>query len=100
MALIHRLIQAPSETTRAMLARRMGLRKDEAVPGPWGAVLLVQGQVADLFAAVDVGAKAAPVSVREVWGNCPQHLNTVAFWGTAADVRQVLSALKNEGELA
>ena len=43
MALIHRLIQAPSETTRAMLARRMGLRKDEAVPGPWGAVLLVQG---------------------------------------------------------
>ena len=56
--------------------------------------------MADLFAAVDVGAKAAPVSVREVWGNCPQHLNTVAFWGTAADVRQVLSALKNEGVLA
>ena len=100
MPLTYRLIQAPSEATREMLARRMGLRKDEPVPGSWGAVLLVQGQVADLFAAVDLGTKAAPVAAREVWGNCPQHITTVAFLGTQADVRQVLSALKSDGVLA
>ena len=40
------------------------------------------------------------MAAREVWGNCPQHITTVAFLGTQADVRQVLSALKSEGVLA
>ena len=63
----------------------------------WGAVLMLQGSVPDLFYAADIGAKISPVVVAEVVGNCPQNIVTMAFVGNVADVRQVLDALKNEG---
>lgn len=92
------VILSPSGECRAMLLRRMSLRKSEDPDAfRWGGVLLVQGQVAQLMSAVDVATKAARVDAREVWGNCPQHITTVAFMGDAADVLQALQALKDRG---
>lgn len=102
MALTYRLILAPSESTKRMLARRMtfGLAREEAEnlhQRSWGAVLLVQGPMPEIFYAADLGAKTSPVWTAEVAGNCPQNIISMAFVGGVADVKQVLSALKSGG---
>jgi hypothetical protein len=84
-----------------MLAGRMPAGEEETLKSAsWGAVLLVQGPLAELYYAADVGAKTSPVVVMEVAGNCPQHIVTMAFIGAVADVKQVLATLKNEGVIA
>jgi hypothetical protein len=105
MPLGYRFINAPSEFTKRMLLRRMsfGRAADDAETLnaiAWGAVLLVQGTIPELFYAVDVGTKASAVYVGEVLGNCPQNIVSMAFVGSVADVRQVLAALKSEGVVA
>ena len=105
MALAYRLILAPSESTKRMLTRRMtfGRAAEDAEKlqrQSWGAVLLVQGAVPEIFYAADVGAKISPVLTAEVVGNCPQNIISMAFVGNVADVKQVLAALKNEGVIA
>ena len=104
MALSYKLINSPSESTRRLLTRRMLVGRPEEEENirfaSWGAVLLVQGTVPDMFGAVDVGTKASPVLVTEVIGSCPQNIVTMAFIGNVADVKQVLSALKSEGVIA
>jgi hypothetical protein len=62
----------------------------------WGAALLVQGIIPEIFYAADVGSKVGNVYVGEVVGNCPQHVNTIVFIGNVSDVNQVFAALKNE----
>lgn len=95
------LILSPSEDCREVLLRRMAL-EEPLPPGAaeWGGVLLVQGRVAQLMAAVDIATKAAMVCAREVWGNCPQHITTIAFIGDAAEVRQAMNALRDRGMIA
>ena len=106
MALSYKLINSPSTATRKMLTRRMlvgrVLAEDEEIvnSASWGAVLLVQGMMTEMYGAVDVGTKTSPVLAMEVFGNCPQHVVTMAFIGNVADVKQVLSALKSEGLVA
>jgi hypothetical protein len=102
MALMYKLITAPSESVKKMLIRRMAFGKgssagDELKGVNWGSVLIVQGIIPEIFYAADIGAKASPVYVTEIVGNCPQNIISMAFTGSVADVRQVLSALKNEG---
>lgn len=102
MALSYKLILAPSESVRKMLTRRMAFGKasslgDELKAVSWGAVLMVQGTIPEIFYAADIGAKISPVYVAEVMGNCPQNIVSMAFVGNVADVRQVLDALKNGG---
>ena len=101
MALSYKLITSPSESTRRLLIRRMmaGMPEEEKTvrSASWGAVLLVQGMVPEMFCAVDVGTKTSPVLAMEIIGSCPQHIVTMAFIGNVADVKQVLSALKGEG---
>jgi hypothetical protein len=85
-----------------MLTRRIAFGKASAEADAlnsksWGAVLMVQGAIPDIFYAADIGAKTSPVFVAEVIGNCPQNIVSMAFVGNVADVRQVLDALKNEG---
>jgi hypothetical protein len=98
MAGLLRLVVKPTEPLKLMTLRRMppNLRK-EAEKLAWGAVLFVQGQVADILAATDVATKAARVFASEVAGNCPQHINTVAFIGSVADVRQAKAAIEDWG---
>ncbi|MDR1021114.1 MAG: microcompartment protein [Synergistaceae bacterium] len=105
MALFHKFINAPSASTRKILTRRIltGRASEEAEAlnaANWGAVLLVQGTIPDMFGAVDVGSKASSALAVEVTGNCPQNIVTMAFIGNVADVKQVLSALKSEGVIA
>ena len=105
MALSYKLINSPSTATRKILTRRIliGITCEDAEnvkTASWGAVLLVQGLMTEMYAAVDVGTKTSPVLAMEVIGNCPQHVVTMAFIGNVADVKQVLSALKSEGLVA
>jgi D-serine deaminase-like pyridoxal phosphate-dependent protein len=105
MALNYKLILAPSESVKKMLIRRMAFGRGTAdVPAlktiGWGAVLLVQGPIPDIFYAADLGAKISPVFVEELVGNCPQNIISMAFIGNVADVKQVLAALVNEGVVA
>jgi hypothetical protein len=102
VALGHKLILAPSESVRKMLTRRMSFgrassEEEKLKSLSWGAVLMVQGTIPEIFYAADIGAKISPVYVAEVVGNCPQNVVSMAFIGNVADVRQVLDALKNEG---
>lgn len=105
MALTHRLILAPSESTKKMLTRRMtfGRAAEDAErlkSASWGAVLLISGSVPEIFYAADTGAKTSPVMTLEVVGNCPQNIVSMAFIGGVSDVKQVLAALQNEGVIA
>ena len=103
MALSYKFINSPSTTTRKILTRRMlvgmvSAEDEERVrTANWGAVLLVQGLMTEMYGAVDIGTKTSPVIAMEVVGSCPQHVVTMAFIGNVADVKQVLSALKSEG---
>jgi hypothetical protein len=102
VALGHKLILAPSESVRKMLTRRMSFgrvssEEEKLKSLSWGAVLIAQGTIPEIFYAADIGAKISPVYVAEVVGNCPQNVVSMAFIGSVADVRQVLDALKNEG---
>jgi len=106
MALAYKFINSPSKMTRKLLTRRMLVGRtseedEESVNSAnWGAVLLVQGLMTEMYGAVDIGTKTSPVLAIEVIGNCPQHVVTMAFIGNVADVMQVLSALKSEGVIA
>ena len=106
MALSYKLINSPSMATRKILTRRILVGRtseedEESVKtASWGAVLLIQGLMPEMYGAVDVGTKTSPVLAMEVLGNCPQHVVTMAFIGNVADVKQVLSALKSEGLVA
>lgn len=102
MPLTYKFISAPSNAVRRMLLRRMtfGRASEEAENlsvQSWGAILLVQGPVPEIFYAADIGTKISPVYAAEVVGNCPQNIISMAFVGNVADVKQVLSALKDEG---
>lgn len=98
MAMKYELIQAPSRAAREMILRRAPHDLDSAAI-QWGAVLLVQGMVIELLAAADIASKSASVTVAELVGNCPQHINSVAFIGPSSQVSQVLNALRNGGKI-
>ncbi|MDD4364447.1 MAG: BMC domain-containing protein [Synergistales bacterium] len=100
MAMNCHLIVKPTAACRRIIERRMASRWDETMEkASWGAVLLVQGPVAEILAAVDVATKAASVSAGEIVGNCPQQINTVAFVGAVADVKLALAALREWGDV-
>jgi hypothetical protein len=98
--LSYELIVKPSDTARRMMLRRVpSSEKKRIETARWGAVLLLQGQVAELVAAVDDGVKRAPVEAVEILGNCPQHIQTVALIGGIAECRASLDGLKEGGRL-
>lgn len=98
MNLTFELVIKPSENFRKILLRRMP-DVDKQNPPVMGAVLLIQGQVAQILAALDIAVKASSVRGYEVVGNCPQHINTIAIIGNVAQVKQALNALKDGGKL-
>jgi len=79
-----------------MLVRKDSEEEENLKTANWGAVLLIQGTIPEMFGAVDVGTKTSPVLAMEIIGNCPQHIVTMAFIGNVADIKQVLSVLKSE----
>jgi len=98
MAISARLVVKPTEALLEVLRSRLRPHVAEDFSGV-GALLLIQGAVVDVLAAIDVATKASNVKASEVVGNCPQQLNAVVFWGSVSDVKQALSALKEWGDV-
>lgn len=61
----------------------------------WGAVGLIQAQLADLFAMADAAVKNANVLVMEIRGICPQHFSMIAIFGDTSSVEAALEATQN-----
>jgi ethanolamine utilization microcompartment shell protein EutS len=104
MALQWELIIAPSPSCKRILMNRimksMPVDQKELLNRvKWGAVLLLQGMVAQTIAAVDIATDIASVEAFEVMGNCPQHMPAVAIVGSVSEVERALEALKSGGKL-
>jgi ethanolamine utilization microcompartment shell protein EutS len=104
MALQWELIIAPSPSCKRILMNRimksMPVDQKELLNRvKWGAVLLLQGMIAQTIAAVDIATDIASVEAFEVMGNCPQHMPAVAIVGSVGEVERALEALKSGGKL-
>lgn len=104
MALQWELIVAPSPSCKRILMNRimksMPVDQKELLNRvKWGAVLLLQGMIAQTIAAVDIATDIASVEAFEVMGNCPQHMPAVAIVGSVGEVERALEALKSGGKL-
>lgn len=98
--LSYELILNPSDVTKKIMIRRTPPgEKDSLKKSNWGAVLLIQGQVAELIGALDDAVKRAPLSAVEILGNCPQHIQTIALVGRVADCKAALDGLKKGGRV-
>ena len=96
MAVRIRFIKSPTDNTIKLLTKRMDPEEREAfLSKKWGAVGLVQTQLADLFAMADAAEKNANVLVMEIRGICPQHFSMIAIFGDTASVETALQAVKN-----
>jgi len=91
-----RIIRAPRPGTIALLFRRMAPDpRKELEHKRFDAIGLIQTDLPNLFYLADVGQKAGAVFAVEITGNCPQHINTVAFFGDTAAVNAAMSAAKS-----
>lgn len=76
-------IRAPRPGTIAMLLRRVPKEARELVENRrFDAIGLVQTNLPGLFYYADIGQKAGNVIAVEITGNCPQHVSTIAFFGS------------------
>ncbi|KAA5607067.1 BMC domain-containing protein [Roseospira marina] len=90
-----RIINAPGPDVMHMLGRRIHPDMRATVKEQtFGAVGLVQASVADLYFFADVAQKAADVLVVELFGSCPQHVTTLAFFGETSAVRTAMQAIE------
>ncbi|MBC7330795.1 BMC domain-containing protein [bacterium] len=88
-----KFIKSPTPNTIALLAQRVSPERRERIKGVWDAVGLVQGHLADIFAAADIAEKSANVVVEEIRGVCPQHMTMIAIFGDTASVETALRAI-------
>jgi len=96
MAARIRFIKSPTDNTIKLLAKRMDAEeREEVLNKRWGAVGLIQAQLANLFAMADVAEKNANVLVMEIKGICPQHFSMIAIFGDTASVEAALDAAQN-----
>lgn len=92
-----RIINAPTPDIVAMLKRRM--------PGEFrsrldllriDAIGLLMLPVPDLYFYADLASKSANVVVSEIFGNCPQHITTLAIFGEVAAVNEAMRMIEND----
>jgi ethanolamine utilization microcompartment shell protein EutS len=93
-----KFIKSPTPNTIALLAQRVSPERRERVKGVWDAVGLVQGHLADIFAAADIAEKTASVIVEEIRGICPMHMTMIAIFGDTASVETALRAIIERSE--
>ena len=90
-----RLIKSPTRNTIELLAGRiLPQRRERVLAEQWGAVLLVQASLPDLYTLADLAEKAAPVVVEEITGTCPQHVSMIAAFGDTAAVEAAARAVR------
>ena len=99
MAIRVEMINAPTEGTIRRLCRRMryleAQEREVIESRRWGAVALIQGPLAEIFAAADKAEKAANVIVEEVIGNCPQQIIVMAIFGDTSAVQAAVDAIRS-----
>ena len=94
-----RIINAPRPQVIHMLERRMSQNmRTELAEFSFNAVGLVQTSVADIFYFADIAQKASNVFPVELFGTCPQHITTLAFFGDISAVRAAMQAVKNDAQ--
>ena len=94
-----RLIKSPTRNTIELLASRISPeRRERILAQPWGAVLLVQTVLPDLYTCADITEKAASVVVEEIKGACPQHVSMIAAFGDTASVEAAARAVREMAE--
>ncbi len=97
-----RTIRAPRPGTLAMLTRRMANEaKEQLKDRRFDAVGLVQTNLPCLFYYADIAQKAGNVIAVEITGSCPQHVSTIAFFGSNeavdAAMKEIVAADKPFG---
>lgn len=92
-----RIISAPTPEVVEMLERRMRPEsRDYLRRHRYDAVGLVQTSVTDLFFFADVASKSSNVHTVELYGSCPQHVSTLAFFGETSAVHAAMEAIQRE----
>lgn len=90
-----RIINAPSKQILDMLKKR--------TPHDFRTLLdqfhvdavgLIMVSIPDLYFYADVASKSANVVVSEVFGSCPQHVNTLAIFGEIAAVQAAMQSVE------
>ncbi|MBP2655553.1 MAG: hypothetical protein H6Q73_3122 [Firmicutes bacterium] len=96
---INRIIRAPRPNTIALLLRRMSPEARKQVEDTrFDAIGLIQTNLPSLFYYTDIGLKAGNVIAVEIVGNCPQHVNTMAFFGSNEAVNATIEAITTAKE--
>lgn len=93
-----RIIKSPSEGTRRVLKRRIGIENKEVLLTA-DAIGLVQGKLIDMIYAIDIAEKAAGVIVEDIKGSCPQHLISIAILGDTTSVEAAIIEIKSKLKL-
>ncbi|ABC21716.1 BMC domain-containing protein [Rhodospirillum rubrum] len=94
-----RIINAPLPEVVDMLERRMRPEARERLREQrFDAVGVMQTTVADLFYYADIAGKASNVFTVELFGSCPQHVSTLAFFGETSAVRLAMHAIENDAK--
>lgn len=88
-----RIIKSPSESTKHILMRRMGIECKSDINSA-DAIGLVQGKIIDMIYAADIAEKAVGVTVEDVRGSCPQHMILIAILGDTSSVESAISEIK------
>ncbi len=91
-----RIIKSPSEGTRDVIKRRMGILQPTPSVDEADAIGLVQGKMIDMMCASDIAEKAVGVAVYDVRGICPQHMTMLAIFGDTASVTDALNQIENK----
>lgn len=92
-----RIINAPRPEVVNMLERRMPPNvRTRLQEQPFNAVGLVQTCVPDVYYYADLAQKASNVFTVELFGSCPQHITTLAFFGETSAVRTAMQTIENE----
>jgi hypothetical protein len=92
-------VKSPTKTFLEIIEKRLSRSsrdafKMEGSTGTPGAVGLIHGNIVEVLAAIDIGEKAARVSIFEIMGTCQQHFNTIAIFGDVASVDLALQAIE------
>ena len=96
MAANRRIINAVGTDVRAMLERRVPADvRNKLQDRNYDAVGLVQASIVSLFHYADIAGKASSVLVTEITGACPQHIATLAFFGSTAEVSVAMQAIES-----
>lgn len=88
-----RIIKAPSQSTKAILKRRMGPNSETILQGT-EAIGFVQGRLIEMICAVDIAEKTAGVIVEDIRGTCPQHIVMIAIFGDTASVESAIERIQ------